>query len=271
MQRRLLIMPILSLVNTKGGSGKSTLAVHIAAWWAREGHQVALGDIDRQRSARTWLGLRPAKFPKITPWVIDQAAMLRLPLGSSHGVLDTPGGMNGLLLSKVVMASDAVLVPVGGSVFDRSAAELTLEEMRRLPRVVSGKCKLGVVAMRIDQRSNTFAKVQEWAKGQGVPLVTVLRDSLIYEKCTERGLSIFDLTQGLMRTDQRQWMPLFEWLDALTATSAAVAGQESVRPGPVLAGPSVAPIRTQSDALPAAGAWAALAQYLPRQLLKRKA
>lgn len=265
-------MTILAFVNTKGGSGKSTLAVHIASWWSHQGLKVAVGDIDRQRSARTWLSLRPAKFPKIIPWVLDPSGIFKLPLGITHGILDTPGGLNGLALSKVVMASDAVLVPVGGSLFDRSAAELTLEELRRLPKVVSGRCRIGLVAMRIDQRSNTFEVIQEWAKKQNVPLLTVLRDSLVYEKCTERGLSIFDLTQGLMKTDQRQWHPLFQWLKELDAApSEPEALVEPVRRGPVLATSNPAPIKTVEETTPTTSAWAALVQYIPKQFLKRKA
>ena len=40
------------IANPKGGSGKSTLATNLAAAFARQGHQVMLGDIDRQQSAR---------------------------------------------------------------------------------------------------------------------------------------------------------------------------------------------------------------------------
>ncbi|MFM2111818.1 MAG: hypothetical protein RLZZ271_478 [Pseudomonadota bacterium] len=265
-------MTVLSLVNTKGGSGKSTLAVHLAAWWSLQGHKVAMGDIDRQRSARSWLNMRPAKFPRILPWVLDPNGIFKLPLGITHGILDTPGGLNGLALSKVVMASDAVLVPVGGSMFDRTAAEITLDELRRLPKVASGKCRVGLVAMRIDQRSNTFEVLQEWAKKQNVPLLTVLRDSLVYEKCTERGLSIFDLTQGLMKTDQRQWQPLFQWLKELDAVPPEPEPvPEPVRRGPVLAAVNPAPIKTQSEEAKSLSAWAAFTQYLPKQLLKRKA
>ena len=36
------------VANPKGGSGKTTLATNLAGFYARCGHQVMLGDTDRQ-------------------------------------------------------------------------------------------------------------------------------------------------------------------------------------------------------------------------------
>ena len=53
-------MPVIAVANPKGGVGKTTLSTNIAGYYASRGHAVMLGDVDRQQSARTWLGLRPA-------------------------------------------------------------------------------------------------------------------------------------------------------------------------------------------------------------------
>ena len=52
-------MPVIAVASPKGGVGKSTLATNVAGYWASRGHAVMLGDVDRQQSARLWLGLRP--------------------------------------------------------------------------------------------------------------------------------------------------------------------------------------------------------------------
>ena len=93
-------MPVIAVVNRKGGSGKSTLAAHMAAWCARQGSSVMLGDVDRQQSARTWLKRRDQSLPAIAPWAVDQKNMLRVPTGISHVVLDTPGGIHGFDLAR---------------------------------------------------------------------------------------------------------------------------------------------------------------------------
>ena len=59
------------IANPKGGSGKSTLATNLAGYFARQGHRVMLGDIDRQQSAREWLKMRPDILPPIRGWQID--------------------------------------------------------------------------------------------------------------------------------------------------------------------------------------------------------
>ena len=56
-------MPVIVVANPKGGVGNTTLSTNIAGYCASRGHSVMLGDIDRQQSAHTWLGLRPASRP----------------------------------------------------------------------------------------------------------------------------------------------------------------------------------------------------------------
>mgnify|MGYP006152627567 CR=1 FL=1 len=56
-------MPIVVVANPKGGVGKSTLSTNVAGYFASQGHAVMLGDVDRQQSARQWLGLRAPQLP----------------------------------------------------------------------------------------------------------------------------------------------------------------------------------------------------------------
>ena len=46
---------IVGVMSSKGGVGKSTLATNLAGYFANQGHEVMLGDIDRQQSSREWL------------------------------------------------------------------------------------------------------------------------------------------------------------------------------------------------------------------------
>ena len=119
-------MPVIAVINRKGGSGKSTLATHLSAWLARQGKAVMLGDVDRQQCARAWLKRRDANLPAIAAWAIDQRNILKVPAGVTHVVLDTPGGMQGFELAKVVMSTDAIIMPVCSSLFDRESASASL-------------------------------------------------------------------------------------------------------------------------------------------------
>ena len=208
-------MPVIAVVNRKGGSGKSTLAAHIAAWCAHHGSSVMLGDVDRQQSARAWLKRRDASLPAIAPWAVDQKNMLRVPTGITHVVLDTPGGMHGLDLARVVMFADAIIMPVCNSMFDRESAAACHAELMTLPRVASGRCRLVTMGMRIDGRTSAAKTLREWSERLGVPFLGALRETQLYVRSLERGMTIFDLPSRMAETDLQQWDPLLKWLEPL--------------------------------------------------------
>lgn len=205
-------MPVIAVVNRKGGSGKSTLATHIAAYCAHAGLSVMLGDVDRQQSTRTWLRLRSPELPSIAPWALDQKNVLRVPSGITHVVLDTPGGLHGFELARVVMFADAIIMPVCNSVFDRESAAQCHAELAALPRVAGGRCRLATVGMRIDGRTNSAQTLRDWADGLGVPFLGALREAQTYVRTIERGLTVFDLPQNQAEADLAQWQSILDWL-----------------------------------------------------------
>lgn len=215
-------MPVIAVVNRKGGSGKSTLAAHLAAWYAHQGNTVMLGDVDRQQSTRSWLRKRSEALPAIAPWTVDQN-ILRVPTGVTHVVLDTPGGLHGFDLARMVMFADVILMPVCGSSFDRESAAGCHAELMTLPRVASGRCKLACIGMRLDVRSRAPQVLKEWAEDLGMPFLGVLRETQSYVQCLERGMTLFDLAPERVATDLQQWQSILSWLDPVLASSAAAA------------------------------------------------
>lgn len=209
-------MPVIAVIYRKGGSGKSTMATHLAAWLARQGAAVMLGDVDRQQSTRTWLKRRSPTLPAIAPWTIDQKNILKVPVGVTHVVLDTPGGIHGFELAKVVMAAHAILVPVCHSVFDRESAAACIAELMALPRLASGRCKLGIVGMRIDARTRAAEALKEWADGLDIPFLGVLRETQTYVRSLDSGQTIFDQRSTAVQADLDQWEPILHWLQPVT-------------------------------------------------------
>ena len=266
-------MPVIAVVNRKGGSGKSTLAAHIAAWVARRGSSVMLGDVDRQQSARVWLKRRDALLPTIAPWAVDQKNMLRVPTGITHVVLDTPGGMHGFELAKVVMFADAIIMPVCNSMFDRESATACHAELMALPRVASGRCRLVTMGMRIDGRTNSAKTLREWSEGLGIPFLGVLRETQLYVRSLERGMTIFDLPPAMAATDLQQWQPLLEWLEPLLyppqAANDAVQATKADNPQinrPVAASLAKLPVQSPAPAVVTAARTLPSAQRLGSSL-----
>jgi chromosome partitioning protein len=224
-------MPVIAVVNRKGGSGKSTFAAHVASWCAHQGMAVMLGDIDRQQSSRGWLRRRDASLPAIAPWVIDQKNVLRVPTGITHVVLDTPGGLHGFELSRIVMFADAIVVPVCPSVFDRESAAACLAELHTLPRILKGQCKVAAVGMRVDGRTSGADTLRAWAQDARVDMIGVLRETQNYVRCLERGLTLFDVPGDKAATDLAQWEPILQWLQpVLVPPPVAEVKREPILP-----------------------------------------
>ncbi|MFM9881335.1 MAG: ParA family protein [Burkholderiaceae bacterium] len=215
-------MPVIAVINRKGGSGKSTLATHIAAWCAHQGLAVMLGDADRQQSTRTWLRLRNPALPGISPWAVDQNNSLRVPASISHVVLDTPGGLQGFDLARIVMFADAIVIPVCNSVFDRDAAAACHAELTSLPRVASGRCRVAVVGMRVDARTQAAQTLKAWCDALPLPFLGALRETQGYVRNIEQGQTLFDLPAEKNAHDRQQWEPILHWLGPLVRPAAAV-------------------------------------------------
>ena len=228
-------MPVVAVINRKGGSGKSTLATHLAGCYANAGAAVMLGDVDRQLSTQSWLRQRKTRqlgnTQDIVGWGIDARSFVRPPAGIDHVIVDTPGGLRGFDLARVVMYADAILIPVCNSIFDRESAAECVAELRALPRVATGRCKLATIGMRLDARTKSAEVLQAWATNLSVPFIAVLRESQIYVRCIEKGLSIFDLPHSQVQTDIAQWKPIVDWLHPVMQPAQRTADSVRRTPG----------------------------------------
>lgn len=220
-------MPVVAVVNRKGGSGKSTLSTNIAAWCAHSGWQVMLGDIDRQQSVRSWLQRRPTAAPPITTWAVDNGRVFRAPRGTTHVVLDTPGALYDFEQSKLLVWLDAIVVPIGPSLFDREASLTFLTELQRHPRVRTGKCKIAPIGMRWPPEA-----LEQWKRGEGTwqqSLLTVIPEDPRYRAFLDSGSSVFDEFGAMTPQDRVHWSPLLHWLDTIW-TKAQLPAEQSMPP-----------------------------------------
>lgn len=245
-------MPVIAVVNRKGGSGKTTLATHLAGCLAHRGLRVMLGDADRQQSAAAWSRRRASQVPACVAVVgrtVDPKSLLRPPAGVSHVVIDTPGGLQGFDLARILMFADVVLLPLCNSAFDRESATACLADIRRHPRVASGRCKVAAVGMRIDSRTSGQQRLRDWAQAQSLTFIGVLRETQTYVRCVERGLTIFDLPATRVQVDLDQWLAILQWLAPLLDAPPAPRPAHQRPPAP--ASTSIAPRVATTHAGPA--------------------
>lgn len=204
-------MPVIVVANPKGGVGKSTLASQIAGWLASQGHAVMLGDADRQRSAATWIAVRPPNLPRVAGWEAEHGGVVKAPRGTTHVVLDTPAGLHGRKLAAVLDRADKLLVPLQPSLFDIHATQPFLDAVRAHRRAAS--IDIGVVGMRVREGTLSADQLATYLRSLPVPVVTMLRDTQNYVQLAAHGLSLWDVAPSRVERDLLQWQPLQRWLD----------------------------------------------------------
>ena len=204
-------MPVVVIANPKGGVGKSTLATHVAGYFAAQGHAVMLGDADRQQSSRLWLGLRSPAARPIATWDVNADLIVKPPKGTTHVVLDTPGGLHGWRFKDVIKMADKIIVPLQPSVFDIFATRAFLDQLAEHRN--AGKMQVGIVGMRVDSRTIAADKLRGFVDSLGLPVLGMVRDTQNYIHLAARGLTLFDVAPGRVEKDLEQWKSICQWLD----------------------------------------------------------
>ena len=207
-------MPVIVIANPKGGSGKSTLSTNVAGFFASRGHAVMLGDADVQQSSKLWLDLRPDAATPIATWELQADLVLtaKPPRGTTHVVIDTPGGLGGWRFKEVVSRADKLLIPIMPSIFDMYAAQAFITQVREITKTT--KTKLGIIGMRVDERTIAASKLREFMAKLDVPIVGYLRDTQYYLHLAAHGLSLFDITPGKVEKDLQQWQVICDWRES---------------------------------------------------------
>jgi len=206
-------MAVIVVANPKGGVGKSTLSTNLAGWYASRGEWVALADLDRQKSWRAWLELRPLSLPPIEYWETSQDHLVRPPKGLEHAVIDTPAGLHGARLNAALELADKVVVPLQPSLFDILATQDFLARLAEEKAVKKGRIEVGIVGMRVDARTRSAEQLQRFVEGLQLPVLGFLRDTQNYVQLAAHGLTIWDVARSRVEKDLDQWQPLVEWLD----------------------------------------------------------
>jgi chromosome partitioning protein len=204
-------MPVIVVANPKGGVGKSILSTNIAGYLAHQGHAVMLGDVDKQQSARLWLGLRPPQAAPIRTWEVAHDHVVRPPKGTTHVVLDTPAGLHGKRLEEILKIADKVLVPLQPSIFDIHATHDFLRRLLEYKR--SSNMQVGVVGMRVREGTISVGQLQQFLTSTPVPVIGYLRDTQNYVHAAAHGLTVWDAAKSRVERDLAQWEPIVAWLN----------------------------------------------------------
>jgi chromosome partitioning protein len=204
-------MRAILVANPKGGSGKTTVATNLAAGLATAQERVYLWDIDRQKSALTWLSIRPDHLPRVAR--LDGGDPKdRDSTDRSWVVIDTPAGLHGKNLEHALRLADKVIIPVQPSVFDMAATRDFLDALLSGQVHHGRRLTAGVVGVRVDPRTRAAATLEAFLKQYDLPILAYLRDTVLYTNAAFLGQSVFDLPRYLAERDAEQWKPVIDWV-----------------------------------------------------------
>ena len=202
-------MQQIFVANPKGGCGKTMLSVHLASYFARQGLTVALCDHDPQRSSLDWLKARPAHLAPI-----EGIEFYQHPLLSNRfdiAIHDAPAGHGADELIDMV-AGHQLIIPVLPSATDIRACVRHLMALNRSGVVAQNPGNIGLVANRVNLKTNYFKVLLTFLNEVNLPIVGYLRDTQNYIRAINASVSLFDLPPGAVRQDTQQWEPILEWL-----------------------------------------------------------
>lgn len=222
--RRILVL------NSKGGCGKTTVATTLATHYACQGMKTSLIDYDPQGSAMRWLSQRSKNRPEINgvdahkslAMNVTSTWALRVPPQTERIILDAPAGVMGHNILDFLRQIDTIIIPVLPSPIDIHATARFIEDLLIIGKIRQHGIHVGVVANRVKKNTNVYTALQRFLDTLNLPFITNLRDTQHYVRAAGQGISIHEMWDYRAKVDQKDWKPLFDWLESVDAAQPAV-------------------------------------------------
>jgi chromosome partitioning protein len=129
-------------------------------------------------------------------------------------VLDTPAGLHGKPLERILRQVNRVIVPVQPSLFDILATRVFLEALLEEKAIRKEKIYVAVIGMRVDARTRAAGELDRFLASYDVPVLTCLRDTQLYVQVAANGMTLFDLSPARAEKDMVQWQPIIDWVES---------------------------------------------------------
>lgn len=194
---------IISATTSKGGAGKTTLMTNLAVFFAEQGLNVFVLDMDPQHSIVKWGSLRPDNGAQYDIGIYgvppdgdddqlsqEELAQLINHLYDQHDVLliDVPG-VDDYRLRTAMAVCDVALIPVEVGGFNLFAAQEVVEVMAELITVRTEPL-LGAVVLNRTDRSGTNCLITRTHRKQLLGRLEEIQEEYgVHIPIMERGLS----------------------------------------------------------------------------------
>lgn len=207
------------VINPKGGSGKTTVSINLASYFAANGVPTTVMDFDPQGSSMNWVALRSPHAPKIHAANAARAKGTRLrsmamyvPPETEQLIIDAPAGASGVVLQEMLERAHSIIVPVPPSAIDIHATANFVKNVLHTAKMHSRNIPLAIVANKVRRSMPRYQPMDWFLETLGLKLLARLVDSDVFVKAAEAGDGIFEMDSSLAVAEQRQFMPIVEWV-----------------------------------------------------------
>lgn len=191
-------MKTVAIISQKGGSGKTTIAVHLAVCSAMRRRQVALIDLDPQRSAAAWNESRAAerRLDAVAADARQLAALLAKAdaAGVDLAIIDTaPHSDEAAALAATV--SDLVLIPCRPARFDLDAIASTI--------AITTAARKPVVVINAAPRGRLADEARTTLERKGIRVIKAyLHQRVAYSHAVIDGRAVHEFEPGGMAAQE---------------------------------------------------------------------
>ena len=228
-------MRTILVTNSKGGCGKTTVTTNLASYFATARAKVAIMDYDPQGSSLEWLRLRsPHAVPIHGANGIPQkthglrSMQTWVPPDTEILLIDSPGGVKGLLLQDIVAKAEVVIIPVGPSAIDVHATADFLKQLLLLGRIRARNVKVAVVANRVRSSMPVYEPLERFLRSLNLPFLTRISDSDTYIRASEQGLGVFEMDAHATVAEREELLPVITWLHSQLSGNAIAPARNVV-------------------------------------------
>ena len=214
-------MKTILVINSKGGSGKTTVATNLAAYFAGKNLTTAIMDYDPQGSSLHWLRSRNPNLPAIhgANAVRQKGNLLRswqmaIPRDTERLIIDSPAGVDRLLLQEMVRKSDFIIIPVAPSLIDIHAVANFVKDLFLVGQIHGNKTKAAVVANRVNSSKFVYEPLEQFLNKLELPFLTRLSDSQNYILAADQGMGIFEMDDKKTIVERGEFQPILSWLES---------------------------------------------------------
>ena len=169
-------MPVISVANPKGGAGKSTTALVLGTTLAAHGASVAMLDCDPNRPIAAWSRGESSTAMKVLADISESQIVSTIDAeraGRQFVIVDLEGTAS-RMVSRAIMRSDLVLIPMQASAVDAAQAARAVSLVQEEEQVVGRSIPFRVLFTRTSPAIPTRNEkmIIDELRGAGIPVLT---------------------------------------------------------------------------------------------------